>query len=109
MDQVIECMQPRITEEQNSGLSKEVTETEVKAALCYMYPDKSPGTDGMSPGFYQKHWQTVGEDIVKIVKQFFRIGDIDQELQSTNIVLIPKKKNPLLMTIETHIIVQCSV
>lgn len=49
--QVIDCVQTRITGEQNSGLLKEVTESEVKAALFYMYPDKSPGPNGMSPGF----------------------------------------------------------
>lgn len=33
-----------------------------------------------------------------IVKKFFRTGHIDTQLQGTNIVLIPKKKNAKFMT-----------
>lgn len=49
-DHVIECVESRITDEQNNDLLKEVTETEVKAALFYMYPDKSPGPGRDEPG-----------------------------------------------------------
>ncbi|RVX07677.1 putative mitochondrial protein [Vitis vinifera] len=35
----------------------------VKDALFAMHPDKSPGDDGFSPGFYQRHWEIVGEDV----------------------------------------------
>lgn len=33
-----------------------------------------------------------------IVRKFFETGHIDQNLHSTNIALIPKKKNPMCMT-----------
>lgn len=91
---VIECVKQRVTADQNLNLLTDITDVEVKAALFHMFPDKSPGPDGMSPGFYQKHWHIVGTDIVDIVKNFFSTGHIDQQLQATNIVLIPKKKNP---------------
>lgn len=38
----------------NEAIIAEVSEQEVKTALFSMYPDKSPGPDGMSTGFYQK-------------------------------------------------------
>lgn len=76
----------------------EVTDKEVKSALFNMDPYKSPGPDGMSPCFFQKHWHIVGGDIVHIVKQFFESRQIDQQLQHINIVLIPKKKNHSSMT-----------
>lgn len=59
-----------------------------------MHTDKSLGPDGMSPAFFQKHWDIVGHDIVELVKQFFENGTIEGNLNDTNIVLIPKKKNP---------------
>lgn len=95
---VTNCIQSKVTENQNLELVEEVTGEEVKKALFHMYPDKSPGPDGMSPGFYQKFWHILGGDIVNIVKQFFSTGHIDHNLRGTNIALIPKKRNPTSMT-----------
>lgn len=36
--------------------------------------------------------------MVNIVRQFFDTGTIDKHLIATNIALIPKKKNPQIMT-----------
>lgn len=92
------CMQSKITSEQNEMLMAPVEEKEVKQALFHMHPDKSPGPDGMSPGFYQKFWSTIGEDIVQMVKKFFETGQLDSVLTTTNIALIPKKRNPTYIT-----------
>lgn len=82
-----------ITEEQNEVLLSEVTVEEVKFALFQMHPDKSPGLDGMTQRFFQRHWSIVGDDIVKMVKEFFSEGVILEGLNETNLVLIPKKNN----------------
>lgn len=37
-------------------------------------------------------------DVVALVRHFFEIGRIDDQLQSTNIALIPKKANSVFMT-----------
>ena len=66
---------------------------EVKNAVFSMHPDKSPGPDGMTPAFYQKYWTIIWNDVFKLVDRLFRDGDINPYLKSTNIVLIPKKKN----------------
>lgn len=44
--------------------------TEVKEALFYMHPEKSPGSDGMNPAFYQRFWHIVGEDVSSACLQF---------------------------------------
>lgn len=61
-----------------------------------MHPDKSLGSDGMTPCFFQKHWKIVGEDIIKLVRNFFKDGMLNKEMNATNIVLISKKKCPSL-------------
>ncbi|KAL8157797.1 hypothetical protein AgCh_002489 [Apium graveolens] len=62
-----------------------------------MHPNKASGPDGMTPAFFQKHWHIVGEDIFNLTKQFLAIGDMPRSLNDTNIVLIPKKKNPTVL------------
>lgn len=57
-----------------------------------MHLDISTGPDGMTPAFFQKHWEIVGMDVVELVSQFFLTGNMVQGLNETNIVLIPKKK-----------------
>lgn len=75
-----------------------VEEHEVKDALFHMHPEKSPGPDGMTPGFYQKFWKVLSADVVKIVRGFFDSVTVDPQLISTNIALIPKKRNPQFVT-----------
>lgn len=89
-DRVTDCLPSRVTEEHNSMLTAEVEEKEIKDALFHMHPDKSPSPDGMSPGFYQKCWNIVKDDIINIVRRFFMTGIIDPQLKHTNIALIPK-------------------
>ena len=52
--------------------------------------DKSPGPDGYTSAFYRKHWEFVGEDLVRAVKEFFTIGRLLKSLNTTAISLIPK-------------------
>ncbi|XP_060959373.1 uncharacterized protein LOC133030597 [Cannabis sativa] len=95
---VLNCLQPTIREEQNDVLIEPVTTEEIKKTLFQMHPDKSPGPDGMTPGFYQKFWHIVGDDIVKLVRTFFIDETLPSGLNNTNIVLIPKKKVPESMS-----------
>lgn len=44
-----------VTEEHNTSMMRLVEQQEVKSVLFHMHLDKSPGPDGMSPGFYQKY------------------------------------------------------
>lgn len=76
--------------------------------LFEMHPDKAPGPDGMSPAFFQKHWSIVGKNIVEVVKSFLETGELLPGLNDTNIVLIPKNKNPTTVT-ELRPIALCNV
>uniref|UniRef100_A0A803PB73 Reverse transcriptase domain-containing protein n=1 Tax=Cannabis sativa TaxID=3483 RepID=A0A803PB73_CANSA len=67
-------------------------------ALFQMHPDKSPGPDGVTPGFYQKYWDVVGVDVISQVVDFFETCSFPADLNQTNIVLIPKKKHVTTMS-----------
>lgn len=45
----------------------------VKEVLFHMHPDKSLDPDGMTPGFHQKFWSTVGGDVVRGSSSFLNM------------------------------------
>ncbi|XP_030479441.1 uncharacterized protein LOC115696692 [Cannabis sativa] len=83
-----------VSDMQNALLLEPITYDEVRRALFQMHPDKSPGPDGMTPGFFQKYWSVVGGDVVSQVRMFFDTGYFSPLLNETCIVLILKKKQP---------------
>lgn len=95
--QVIDCVSTTISADQNRELIRGVTEEEVKRAIFQMHPDKAPGPDGMTPAFFQKHWSVVGKEVVNMVRDFFLTGELIDGINETNIVLIPKKNNPVVV------------
>lgn len=56
-----------------------------------MNPDKARGIDGFTPGFYQKGWPILGNDVVKSVMNFFRKDKLSERLNDT-LILERKKK-----------------
>ena len=63
-----------------------------------MEPTKAPGPDGMNALFCQKIWYVVGKDVVTAVLDFLNDGILLPALNHTDIVLIPKVKNPEKMS-----------
>uniref|UniRef100_A0A803NFE6 Reverse transcriptase domain-containing protein n=1 Tax=Cannabis sativa TaxID=3483 RepID=A0A803NFE6_CANSA len=96
--EVVEDIECSISDMVNQDLCLPVTEEEVRRALFQMHPSKSPGPDGMTPGFYQKCWSIVKKDVVLVVQNFFQDGLLASSTSKAHVVLIPKKKNPELVT-----------
>ena len=100
-DQMEECLnavQSKVTDDMQEFLSSEFTAEEVKVALFQMGPTKAPGPDGMNALFYQKFWHVVGNNVVLAVLDFLNNGNMIPDINHTNIVLIPKVKNPERMS-----------
>ncbi|CAN6562972.1 unnamed protein product [Malus baccata var. baccata] len=98
IDEIGDCMAPRVSTEDNIALTAAVSEEEIKAAVFQIPPTRAPGPDGYSGCFYQDHWETVGKDVIKMVKAFWHSGTMLRKLNHTNLVLIPKVKCPKNMT-----------
>lgn len=71
---------------------------EINHALLQIHLSTAPGPDGMSPCFYQKHWDTVVQDVCNGVRSVLFSGIMLQKINYTHVTLIPKNKDPTVMT-----------
>ena len=81
-----------MTQDMAHSLTQPYTEEEVRVALFSMHPSKSPGPDGMSPFFFRKYWNIVGDDVIEAVLSVLSSGHMLHKINYTHIVLIPKRK-----------------
>ncbi|KAK4259900.1 hypothetical protein QN277_006188 [Acacia crassicarpa] len=88
---------PSIDEDILNWCSRDVSEQDIKEAICSMGALKSPGPDGFSALFYQNQWNTIRASVVKYVKSLFANPQAIREVNDTFIVLIPKKDHPETM------------
>ncbi|RVW35251.1 Transposon TX1 uncharacterized 149 kDa protein [Vitis vinifera] len=74
------------------GLEGPFTEEEIHSALLDMNGDKAPGPDGFIVAFWQFYWDFVKKEIVDLFKEFFVQKYFAKSLNTTFMVLIPKKR-----------------
>jgi hypothetical protein len=84
----------KVTMEMNEQLCAPFTDFEIEKALFMMHPNKSPGSDGFTAGFYIKHWDILKNDICLAIRKFLEGGEMPEIVNSTVLVLIPKVKQP---------------
>ena len=64
---------------------------EVSSALSELNGDKAPSPNGFSLAFWQFYWDFVKDEIMGFFKDFFEKGKFVRSLNTTFLVLIPKK------------------
>ena len=67
---------------------------EIYEALKSLKPYKAPGLDGLHAGFFQRHWNCVGDSVKDEVRNIFLSCEMPAFLNQTLIALIPKQKGP---------------
>ncbi|XP_019167878.1 PREDICTED: uncharacterized protein LOC109163584 [Ipomoea nil] len=87
----VDSMQERVTEAQNAHLLRPFEPEEVRAALFSMGKDKSPGPDGMNPGFYQAFWDVIGKDVTSFV-----LNCLSQPSFPVMVKMVANRMKPLL-------------
>uniref|UniRef100_A0A2N9ERH6 CCHC-type domain-containing protein n=1 Tax=Fagus sylvatica TaxID=28930 RepID=A0A2N9ERH6_FAGSY len=85
---------PRISDQEALSLTAHVDANDVRRSLWSLKAFKAPRPDGLHPGFFQKCWPTVGDSVVKEVRQIFSSGRMPEYLNRTLISLIPKCLGP---------------
>ena len=61
------------------------------AALHEINGDKAPGSNGFTTAFWQFCWETIKADILRMFRDFHETGKFVRSLNTTFIVMIPKK------------------
>ena len=60
-------------------------------ALSNLFGDKAPSLDGFTMGFCQFSWEFTKDEIMTFFGDFFRLDAFQRSLNSTFLILIPKK------------------
>ncbi|RVW85171.1 Transposon TX1 uncharacterized 149 kDa protein [Vitis vinifera] len=81
----------RIGSEEAARLEEMFSMEEVYLALSELNGDKAPGPDGFPIAFWQFCWDFVKDKIMGFFKDFFERGKFVRSLNSTFLVLVPKK------------------
>ena len=92
MEECLNTVNQKITDDMLEVLSRSFSSDEVKVVLFQMGPTKAPGPDGMNALFYQKFWHIVGKEVTDAMLDFLHYGNMEPDINYTHIVLIPKVK-----------------
>jgi mannosylglycoprotein endo-beta-mannosidase len=86
---------PQLSVEENNILTADFTEKEVHDAIMQMEKNKAPGPDGFPAEFYQKFWEVIKGDLMRMFEDFHK-GDLPLfHLNFGTIILLPKKENAI--------------
>uniref|UniRef100_A0A803NTP6 Reverse transcriptase domain-containing protein n=1 Tax=Cannabis sativa TaxID=3483 RepID=A0A803NTP6_CANSA len=90
---ILDCLGPPLDDLDYGFLAQPFTAHEVKKAVFSISGDKAPGLDGLNAFFYQKNWAIFGNDLTSVVLNCLNGHSDFSEINSTLIVLIPKKQH----------------
>ena len=83
---------PQISLEENTILSSQFSEKEVRDAIFQMTNNKAPGPDGFPAEFYQEFWGLIKRDLLAMLEEFHK-GELPIcNLNFGTITLLPKAK-----------------
>ncbi|KAL8529587.1 hypothetical protein ACS0TY_006859 [Phlomoides rotata] len=83
----------KLDQSDNTALTAPFSKEEIKAAIWGCKANKSPGLDGFNFTFFKEFWEKIKLEIQQMMDEFHSNGRFTKEINSTFIVLIPKKEN----------------
>ena len=83
-----------VTDDMNDFMDLELTTEEIHIATFQMHPTKALGIDGFHALFYQKFWDIIGDDVVCLVRRWWRELFDMKRINQTNVCLISKRNEP---------------
>ena len=87
---VLDCLEHKVSHEMAESLVKEISSTEVRAALVAVGKNVCPGNDGLSPEFFLEYWDDIVDAFTTALQEVFHLGRMPIEWNEGMIYLIPK-------------------
>lgn len=84
----------KLSMSQAEFMIRPVDDKEIKAAIFDVDDRKAPSPDRFSARFFKKAWPVIGDEVCKVVQQFFFNGKLLSEVNVTVISLVPKSQSP---------------
>ncbi|KAL2250164.1 UNVERIFIED_CONTAM: hypothetical protein Sindi_2490100 [Sesamum indicum] len=81
---------PELSFEHTLDLCRAITLLEIKETIFQISENKAPDPDGYSSGFFKIAWNVVGDQVYKVVIDFFSSGRMLRQLNYTIIAFMPK-------------------
>lgn len=85
----------KLSPSQVTSLDSTFTESEVKTAVWLCGDSKAAEPDGFTFAFIKAYWEAIKVDVMNFMWEFATSGKIVKGGNSTFLILIPKKSNPL--------------
>ena len=79
------CSQPKCQQ-----MMSVPTAEEIRRLFFKLNPNKAPGPDGLTSGFFKATWETLGAEVVSSITQFFSSAFLPTSTNSTILTLVPK-------------------
>lgn len=89
---------PKVPLWAHSHLEAIPTLLEIQKALFSLGPDKAAGPDGINARLLQEKWALFGPTVIQEVSAFFQTGHLPSVIARSNLILIPKKEEPKLVS-----------
>lgn len=83
-----------VSPDENTKLMDPFTLQELREVVFSFPPDKAPGSDDFTALFFQSCWEFIGWDLLIALEESHKTRSMLKYFNSTNIVLIPKIKEP---------------
>lgn len=74
------------------------TSEEITTVMHKLNPNKAPGPDGLTSGFYKSAWAIVGDEVIASILHFFHSSFMPSTTNSTILTLVPKHTGASLIT-----------
>ena len=96
MEMLINSLENRLTDEQNSHLNQPFTMKELNCVKTKLSNGKSPGNDGLSCEFYKQTWHFIVQDLLDVFNYIFLSGELPLSMTQALVTLIYKNKGDRL-------------
>ncbi|CAI5469629.1 unnamed protein product [Closterium sp. Yama58-4] len=81
----------KLDAESAAGLAADWTEAEVKQAFKALADGKSPGKDGLPKELFERHWDVLGDEFLRLAQSFSGSASIPASIKEAVTILLHKK------------------